>query len=67
MEDNRSTRSFYVSNLTGHTIEIDNLHIDSDIYSIDTYNGSIILAGEGNYTLNNIQYSNIISLILNNQ
>lgn len=66
IDDSLQTRSFYISNLLGETINISNFSVDSNIYSIEIYEGSLVLTGEGNFKLNNEQYNNNISLKLGN-
>ena len=63
--DNKSqTRSFYIVDEYGRTIRIDNFSTDADIYSIDIYQGNLILSGNGNFELNNKSYSNNIAIKL---
>ncbi len=63
--DNKSqTRSFYIVDEYGRTIKIDNFSTDADIYSIDIYQGNLILSGNGNFELNNKSYSNNIAIKL---
>jgi hypothetical protein len=62
MNDNLHTRSFYIADLTGQTISVDNFEVDSDIYSIEMYNGNLVLTGDGNYSLNGKSYTNNINL-----
>jgi len=66
MDDDLQTRSFYIVDLFGKTIEVNNFTVDSDIYSIETYEGNIVLTGEGNFKISDKQYTNSISLNLEN-
>ncbi len=65
IDNDDSTRSFYVVNKSGETIKIDNFTTDADIYNIDTYNGNIILSGEGKFTIKDKNLENAIMLNLN--
>jgi hypothetical protein len=64
MDDNVQTRSFYIVDEYGRTIKIDNFSVDADIYSIDIYQGNLILSGDGKFELNGNSYSNNIALKL---
>ena len=64
MDDNIQTRSFYIVNEFGQTIKVDNFSVDADIYSIDIYQGNLILSGDGKFELNGNSYSNNIALKL---
>lgn len=66
MDDALHTRSFYIADLLGQTIMVNNFTVDSDIYSIEIYDGTIVLTGEGNFNLNGEAYNNNISLQLDN-
>jgi hypothetical protein len=65
VDNDDATRSFYVVNKNGETIKIENFSTDADIYSIDTYNGNIILSGEGNFTIADNSFENSLMLQLN--
>jgi hypothetical protein len=65
VDNDDSTRSFYIVNKSGETIKIDNFSTDADIYNIDTYKGSIILSGEGEFTIKDKNFENLIILNLN--
>ena len=64
MDDNIQTRSFYIVDEYGRTIKIDNFSVDADIYSIDIYQGNLILSGDGKFELNGNSYSSNIALKL---
>lgn len=64
MPDSSSSRSFYIVDKYGVTIKVENFSVDADIYSIDVYEGSLILSGEGNFAINGNDYSNNIALKL---
>jgi len=64
MPDSSSSRSFYIVDKNGITIKVENFSVDADIYSIDVYEGSLILSGEGNFAINGNDYSNNIALKL---
>lgn len=65
VDSDDSTRSFYVVNKSGETIKIDNFSTDADIYNINTYKGSIILSGEGKFSIKDKNFENSIILNLN--
>ena len=46
-------------------ISFNSIDINADIYDISLYNDNVILAGEGNYTINGNTYNNSIMLNLN--
>lgn len=64
LDDDLKTRSFYMVDLFGNTVNINNFSVDADIYSIEMYEGSLVLSGAGNFKLSGSQYSNSISLKL---
>lgn len=65
ISDNTQTRSFYIVDEFGKTIQINNFAVDADIYNIDIYQGKLILSGDGKFELNGDNYSNNIALELN--
>ena len=65
VDNDDSTRSFYVVNKNGETIKVENFSTDADIYSIDTYNGNIILSGEGEFKIEDKSFENSLMLQLN--
>ncbi len=66
IDSDDSTRSFYVVDKFGKTIKIDNLSTDADIYSIDIYNGNIILSGDGEFKIEDKSFTNSLMLHLDN-
>lgn len=65
VDNDESTRSFYVVNKDGQTIKVENFSTDADIYSIDIYNGNIILSGEGQFEIEDKSFENSLMLQLN--
>jgi len=66
LDDGLETRSFYLVDLFGNTININNFSVDANIYNIEMYEGSLVLSGEGKFKLSGSQYSSSISLKLEN-
>jgi len=64
IDSDDTTRSFYVVNKDdGRTIKVDNFSADADIYSIDVYNGNLILSGDGEFKVDGESFNN--SLMIN--
>jgi len=64
IDNNTTTRSFYIVDKSGNTVTIDNLEVNADIYNIDTYNGNIIITGDGEFQVENQQFENSLVLKL---
>lgn len=65
IDNDDKTRSFYVVNKDdGRTIKVDNLSIDADIYSIDIYNGNVILSGDGEFKIDDESFNNSLMIRL---
>ncbi|MDD2451496.1 MAG: hypothetical protein PHU11_01020 [Dysgonamonadaceae bacterium] len=64
-ESNTTSRSFYIVDKEGQTIQVNNIVSDADIYNIDVYNENIIVSGEGEFKINDQSFSNSIILNIN--